>query len=129
MSSILNCGQKMTFSSYHIGKLVDADVVDGSDYTGTCELRSPYEDAPCSILIKWYEGEGFLVLFGVYDDNNIYSYQTPYAGLVSIKIIKNDVLSRFKDDIDENGKSNIENIYEELVDKTIRTKMEVPIDE
>lgn len=125
MSSILNCGQKMTFSSYHIGKLVDVNVVDGSDYTGTCELRSPYEDAPCSILIKWYEGKGFLVLFGVYDDNDIYSYQTPYAGLVPINTIKNDILTRFKDDIDETGKSNIENIYEDLANKTIRSKMGV----
>ena len=125
MSSILNCGQKMTFSSYHIGELVDIEEFTDADYAGECALFSPFETASCTLIIKWYKGEGFLVLFRVYDDNNIYSYQTPYNRLVDINTIKTDILARFKSDEDSDGVSIVDSIYNKLLDKTVRDITEV----
>jgi hypothetical protein len=124
MASILNCGQKMTFSSYHISPMFDFEDNKDADYAGVCMLNSEYEAASCMLIIKWYEGKGFLVLFRVYDDHNIYCNQTPYEGLVPIELIKADILPRFKDGVTEDGRSIGETIYEELANKTIRKATE-----
>jgi hypothetical protein len=129
--SILNSTQKMTFAIYELSPLCplnnDVDNGDKADYSGVCDLTTRYEILRSRMILKYYKNAGWLVTFNVYNDKSgMYQNLAPYQYLVSTKVVKDDIIRRFRDTYTDDV-SLIEKICDQLdeIEKEFGDKTEV----